>query len=212
MFPDEWTIPPEDLCDPDVQLELQSLSRFPSADVYTPPCLRFVGHSRWVSSLHVSMDEGKHNFFRSSKYGESLCATLLSASDDGSVALWRIPAHRFLPQPTLARLSCGQIERFDENDRMISPVAKTHKLHEAGIYSLDRYNDFVLTSSKDSTVALSRITASGFQSEFIWHDLHEGVIKCVRWRDGRVFSTCGNDKTICNYRSPLVLYKVSCTI
>ena len=30
-----------------------------------------------------------------------------------------------------------------------------------------------------------------------YDELHDGVIKCARWRDSDTFASCGNDRRIC---------------
>ena len=65
----------------------------------------------------------------------------------------------------------------------------------------------VLTASKDCTVAVSLLgaegtagsgTCSGSSSALRllrrYEELHEGVVKCARWRDGDTFASCGNDR------------------
>ena len=52
----------------------------------------------------------------------------------------------------------------------------------------------ILTASKDASVALTRLTGTGLAVVSQWHDVHSSVVKSVRWRDGSVFASAGNDR------------------
>lgn len=109
---------------------------------------------------------------------------MLSACNDGTLALW---------DPS----------RVDSSGRF-AEVASTRDAHSKGIFSMHMRplahrgtnTDVIetLTCSKDSTVALTRATATGMQTIQRWEDLHNGTIKCVRWRDSSIAATAGNDR------------------
>eukprot|EP00887_Chlorella_sp_A99_P004293 scaffold15.g4293.t1 len=73
----------------------------------------------------------------------------------------------------------------------------------SGIFGMHELGGQVATASKDCTVALTAVRASGELSPLQSYDsLHEHVVKCVRWRaagpgGGGAFASCGNDRRIC---------------
>lgn len=109
---------------------------------------------------------------------------LLTACNDGSITLW---------DP--ARVDAAG--RFEE-------LGSTCGAHTKGIFSMHvrpfggeavGLSSFdTLTSSKDSSVALTTVHATGMQTVQRWEDLHCGTIKSVRWRDSSVAATAGNDR------------------
>lgn len=82
----------------------------------------------------------------------------------------------------------------------------------AGIFSMSEIGGLILTSSKDFSAAVTDIDpAGGFQVLQHFEDLHNGVVKCARWKpvvrhsdDGEasycqkpfIFASCGNDRSI----------------
>ena len=66
---------------------------------------------------------------------------------------------------------------------------------------MDSYGLKVATASKDCSIAISEISAAGLSAERQFPDVHEGVVKCVKFsgcRDGGVFVSCGNDRWACH--------------
>eukprot|EP00741_Cyanophora_paradoxa_P023408 tig00021582_g22614.t1 len=128
-------------------------------------------HERWVSEVQLVRPAG----------GAPL---LLTASDDATVALWDL--RRALEVPGAA----------------LRAVQRLPELHTAGIYSLQAHGAGarVATSSKDGTVAVSRLTAAGLVLERALGEVHAGVCKRVRWRPGpgpdHTLASCGNDKAV----------------
>lgn len=59
----------------------------------------------------------------------------------------------------------------------------------------------MLTASKDATVAISSLEGSSGTTSLAavqrYDELHEGVVKCARWRDADTFASCGNDRRLC---------------
>lgn len=109
---------------------------------------------------------------------------MLSACNDGMLTLW---------DPS----------RVDSSGRF-AELASTMEAHTKGIFSMHVCPAVhggsrapaveTLTSSKDSTVALTSIDATGMQIIQRWEDLHCGTIKCVHWRDSKIAATAGNDR------------------
>ena len=70
-----------------------------------------------------------------------------------------------------------------------------------GIFSLAEHSGRVLTASKDSTVTISSLEGSGGTASLAavqrYDELHDGVVKCARWRDAHTFASCGNDRRLC---------------
>jgi hypothetical protein len=52
----------------------------------------------------------------------------------------------------------------------------------------------LLSCSKDCSVALTVVRSTGIEVVRTWEDVHEGVVKAVRWRDSQQAATCGNDR------------------
>lgn len=59
----------------------------------------------------------------------------------------------------------------------------------------------MLTASKDASVAISSLQGSSGTASLAavqrYNDLHDGVVKCARWRDADTFASCGNDRRLC---------------
>lgn len=76
-----------------------------------------------------------------------------------------------------------------------------------GVFSLHECGGRVLTASKDGTVAVSALGDAASSTTFAvvlrYDELHEGVVKCARWRQAGsggeplVFASCGNDRQLC---------------
>lgn len=66
----------------------------------------------------------------------------------------------------------------------------------------------VLTASKDCTVAVSALGQEGSSGSVRlvrrYEELHQGVVKCARWRDLRTFASCGNDRCGCQIEGETV--------
>lgn len=74
-------------------------------------------------------------------------------------------------------------------------------LHPGGIFSLAEHSGRVLTASKDASVAISSLQGSSGTASLAavqrYNDLHDGVVKCARWRDADTFASCSNDRRLC---------------
>mmetsp|Transcript_26320 Transcript_26320/g.102785 ORF Transcript_26320/g.102785 Transcript_26320/m.102785 type:complete len:293 (-) Transcript_26320:355-1233(-) len=102
---------------------------------------------------------------------------LLTASNDGSISLWN-PASVDVERKTPECLfTCVD-------------------MHTRGIFSFDVSNRRILTGSKDCTIGLGRIESTGMTNISSFHDHHDGVVKCVRWRNPDEFASGGNDGRI----------------
>lgn len=55
-----------------------------------------------------------------------------------------------------------------------------------------------VTASKDCSIAVSEIASAGLIAERQIPDVHDGVVKCVKFSETRpgVFASCGNDRCI----------------
>ncbi|KDO27096.1 hypothetical protein SPRG_07807 [Saprolegnia parasitica CBS 223.65] len=89
------------------------------------------------------------------------------------------------------------------NDGCPKELTATNALHGSGIFSLDlaphaHVDARLVTSSKDQSVVVSRLTPAGaIQMEARYQD-HAGVVKCARFsrHDPNVFASCGNDRAV----------------
>lgn len=149
------------------------------------PLLSYKLHKGWISDVQLWGGGGGA--------GEVL---LLSAANDGVVALWDVgkSAERALGGRTA-------------HNAMPKPLARTDDLHAGGIFSMHAAAGRVATGSKDCSVVVSTVDsgAGAFSVVRRYDDLHDGVVKCVRWRpDGsgggggsaEVFASCGNDRAV----------------
>ena len=68
-----------------------------------------------------------------------------------------------------------------------------------GIFSLHERGGRLVTASKDGTVVVSSLGGTASLAAVQRYDeLHEGVVKCARWREGGgTFASCGNDRSVC---------------
>ena len=118
---------------------------------------------------------------------------LLSAGNDGAVCLWDI-------SKTTTAVAGGK--------EMPRCLARADDLHSGGIFSMHAMGNNVLTGSKDCSVVVSRYDTGGaFSVVRKYEDLHDGVVKCVRWRPhtdssssfvdfSSIFASCGNDRRV----------------
>lgn len=133
----------------------------------------------------------------------SYCTTtpmsaLITAGNDGVVSLWN--------------LSQSVTNNNNNSGRTVLPqqVAESSIIHGGhGIFSL-HYNGRILTGSKDWSVVVSSLHEGSSSVKVIqrYDDVHEGVVKCVRWRSSSnnnsseqqeeeyCFASCGNDHKI----------------
>ena len=134
------------------------------------PLMTYKLHKGWISDVQLYPDSTTGN---SNK--------LFTAGNDGVVCLWDL--HK-------TATSTAQPQCLLRNDT----------LHAGGIFSLHaNVNDRVVTGSKDWSVVVSCVPPNGgggFIVERRYEDLHQGVVKCVRWRDTNIFASCGNDRTV----------------
>lgn len=53
----------------------------------------------------------------------------------------------------------------------------------------------IVSGCKDGSTLLHVLMADGrLLLKHLNQGMHDGVVKCVRWRDGSSFATCGNDR------------------
>ncbi|EQC42112.1 hypothetical protein SDRG_00953 [Saprolegnia diclina VS20] len=134
------------------------------------PLQSFRAHGGWVSSVRL--------------FATASASLLVTASNDSYVKVW-------------------DLHQTNSNDGCPKEVTATNELHRSGIFSLDLSHDSqvdarLVTSSKDQSVVLSRLTPAGIvQTEATYQD-HAGVVKCVRLarHDRNVFASCGNDRAV----------------
>ena len=110
------------------------------------------------------------------------CPKLLTAGNDGVVALW-------------------DLSLFEETTQEIKQLGSNDAIHDGGIFSMDYQpcgNQTVLTGSKDGSVAITQV--DGLKQVTSFDNVHEGhVVKCVKWRsktnegDANIFLSSGND-------------------
>jgi WD40 repeat protein len=131
--------------------------------------LTLVAHERWVSEVNLTAlrdDEG--------------VPFMLSSSDDGLVRLWSV-------RTLLASHGADA-----------TPLATAAGLHRGfGVYSLHCNGDSVATAGKDGRVVLSALLPSSLVGGVgQMEGFHDGVVKCVRWRDRDTLASCGNDRRV----------------
>ena len=107
--------------------------------------------------------------------GASERTLLLSASNDKSIALWDL--NKSASSGRAAQLAT------------VSP-------HSQGIFAMSERGGRVLSASKDGVVALSELTGDALRVVRQWDELHERVVKSVRWRSTHLFASAGNDAHI----------------
>ncbi|KNC78936.1 hypothetical protein SARC_08657 [Sphaeroforma arctica JP610] len=71
------------------------------------------------------------------------------------------------------------------------------ELHARGIYSFDYQNGLIATTSKDSTVGITKLSDTTMSVVRTYSELHQGVVKAVRWVPGSgeptAFISAGDD-------------------
>jgi hypothetical protein len=133
--------------------------------------------------------------------GSAALPLLLSASNDGSVAVWNLGACAAGGGAACAAPTPQQL-------------ASNPALHGgAGIFSLDAAppagaggeaaGPLIATTAKDGSLVVARIhpDGRGVAPVATWEDAHAGVAKCVRWAPGgeagppsaSLLASCGND-------------------
>lgn len=142
-------------------------------------------HKGWISDIQLC--DGNSS---SDNNGGVL---LLSAGNDGAVCLWDI----------------SKTAAVGARKEMPRCLARGDDLHRGGVFSMHAMGRNVVTGSKDCSVVVSRYGSSGGEFSVVrrYEDLHDGVVKCVRWRpfsniasdsgvESSVFASCGNDRTV----------------
>lgn len=117
-------------------------------------------------------------------HAEGALPWLLTASNTGEISMWDLSLRSSDGTPKLL-ITCNDI-------------------HEQGIFSMHaRTGDGAkmgdsrvraATASKDASVAVSQVAEGSFPVIARWRGAHEGVVKCVRWRDDSTLASCGNDR------------------
>jgi WD40 repeat protein len=141
-------------------------SRNSCVGTISTPVCTFQAHTAWISGVHFTT-------FCSFKNA------LLTTADDGVINLWRV------------NKSWG---RTVPNQSNPSPVASLATLRS--IYSLDEWHSQLLTATKSASVGLYRLAEDRISPINEYTDYHTEVVKCARWRDGKLFASCGNDKLV----------------
>ncbi|KAK9830394.1 hypothetical protein WJX72_011510 [[Myrmecia] bisecta] len=107
---------------------------------------------------------------------------LLSASNDGSLAVWDLS-------------KCTQ--QGGQAGGLPQHMSEATTLHSGGIFSMHEVNGRIVTTSKDASVAVSQLGAAGeVKLLHAYPDQHQGVVKCARWQSTHLFASCGNDGCI----------------
>ena len=113
----------------------------------------------------------------------------LTAGNDGALCLWD------------ATKSSTAVNGYEKPECIW--VEEPHE--GSGIFSMSEIGGYVLTGGKDFSVIVGDIDACGsFRVMNRFVDLHEGVVKCARWKPQplsnadkpSIFASCGNDKCI----------------
>ncbi|GAB4817375.1 hypothetical protein N2152v2_004421 [Parachlorella kessleri] len=169
-----------------------------------PPLLSARLHKGWVADVQFVRGPQQSDCLIEESHAAAGCPSaessgassllLLTAGNDGTLCLWDV-ARSAAQGPSMQPLQ----------------LASCKDLHSGGIFSMQEVCHRVLTASKDCTVAVSLLGAEGTAGSANcsssgstalrllrrYEELHEGVVKCARWRDGVTFASCGNDRAIC---------------
>lgn len=153
-------------------------SQFAPPDGELPLCeavVQWSAHERWVSDMRQA--DG--------------ASTMLTSSDDGTLAVWSIPSE------------------LDSASVWCPPLLDRRSVHDAGVYSCDAATKgsadsaasfYAVSGSKDSSVHVCSVDSAGQLLPIRrWVNAHDGVVKCVRWRrdhSANTFASCGNDKAV----------------
>jgi WD40 repeat protein len=137
-------------------------------------------HSGWISDVQWTST----NVSSTLVGNNTIIPWLLTSANDGLLCLW-------------------DLEESDSGGNMPRCIARTGEIHSAGIFSMHESQGRIATASKDSCVVISSLSPAGQGTGFTvvqrYNDIHDGVVKCVRWNrwqsDGAtVFASCGNDR------------------
>ncbi|GAB5033733.1 wd40 repeat-containing protein [Nannochloropsis oceanica] len=137
--------------------------------------LSFRGHTGWVADVRFLTPCHPPP-------SSSPSVLLASAANDGVIKLW-------------------DIARVHPTTGMPKALASINNLHHKGIFSMDASADGLLlaTGSKDATVGLLRVHNSGLVVERRLEDVHDSVVKCVRFSpqmDSQCLAIAGDDREI----------------
>ena len=139
-------------------------------------------HSGWISDVQWTST----NVSSTLPGNNTIIPWLLTSANDGLLCLWDLGAS-------------------DSGGTMPRCIAQTGEIHSAGIFSMHESQGRIATASKDNCVVISSLSPSGQGTGFTvvqrYNDIHDGVVKCVRWNkwqsDGAtVFASCGNDRVV----------------
>ncbi|KAL4448255.1 hypothetical protein ABPG75_005474 [Micractinium tetrahymenae] len=166
-------------------------------DASLPPLLSGKLHRGWVAEVQLLSGAGLPDTAGAAAADSMAGAAaaglrLLTAGNDGAVCLWDV-----------ARAA----EAGGRGGVVPQCLARSTSLHQGGIFSLHERGGRILTASKDGTLAISTVsntsTAASLAVMQRYEELHEGVVKCARWREAgagdepSVFASCGNDRQLC---------------
>jgi len=155
---------------------------------YKPPLATFRAHDRWISGVRWIQSKSKDQMF-------------MTTSDDCSLAIWSMEE--------LALSHHNEDPEWDSKFGPIQRITEEDNFHSKGIFSMDSFENKVLTGSKDQTIALSTISnACLIPSVRRFRDFHSGTVKSVAFRDENVFASGGHDQILnifdCRATDPLI--------
>ncbi|ERM96571.1 hypothetical protein AMTRI_Chr09g36810 [Amborella trichopoda] len=164
------------------------------------------GHGGYVSVYGIPTDfqgEGEEKEEEGEEGGNSLEGPLMSWKCGMS---WVSGVEFVDENPMLLVSSCddGGIVVWDVRKRICggcSPqmVGESRDVHSSGVFSMDHMKDSYGTASKDSSVALCRLSSSGggmvIERRISGH--HCGPVRGISFRDVNVLADCGADGRIC---------------
>jgi len=157
-------------------------------------------HKGWISD--VQFVSSSLSSSSSSQYAATTItpmSRLITAGNDGVVSLW-----------DLGQSTANKNNNHNNNPGIPQQVAESSIIHGGhGIFSLHHTaNGRIVTGSKDWSVVVSGLYQGSSSIKVVqrYDDVHEGVVKCVRWRSNNnsneqqeeeyCFASCGNDHKI----------------
>jgi len=96
----------------------------------------------------------------------------------------------------LTSSNAGEVCVWDINKASNGTPFKAACVALGSIWDLHEQGGQVLTASKDGTITLLELSSNGLKTVQSYDDLHDRVIKTVRWRDTNVFASAGNEADI----------------
>lgn len=150
------------------------------------PLLSFKAHRGWVADVQWLRGSSGSSSCAGSGAAADSQMLFLSSSNDGSVCLWD------------AGKAAGAGRSYAP--QQLAEAAP----HLGGIFSMAEACGRIATGSKDCCVAVTELRPDGsLAMGHRYDELHEHVVKCVRWQPGSgssgavMFASCGNDRRLC---------------